>query len=720
MFGASPEQLLAELQEAFNALEAFVAAYDPISVLSQLTLAYLFVPENEFQDEDSDVVTWQRRIEFLTAFVLVRPFLSEMPKADAIVLDQAEKLLERYFKAIERQLLFEAARPREISEKEMLLTEAKIASLYVRGDAYAHHFYGFARDLYGPHDDWFRQRYGFTIAEGVTLAEAIASECAERFNRSLNEARAEARRKISELIPGCQATEDQRSDLESRVGCALHFGRAEDLLAFTREELSAYSGIPKQTCQCFLARMSQEFGHRNLSFPVSFTDPATAPWDYNTLNERPIVRRDEKYWLFVPPLLRSALFSTFYFDLLKDELYRPVFEKARGSWVEKKTAECLRRVFHPEMTLPNPCYPDGTEMADVVVLHDHKILLFQCKSKTLTRPARIGADFDVLRDDMRKAVADAYKQGTRARDYLLATREAKFSVTGKAFAIDMAEVNGIYLVCVTSMPLQALAARLANNNSALGLFPKNEYPWSLSLGDLDVITQVLTSPAQFLHYVLRRQRVEETPFRINADEMDLLGFYLSHGLRFDLEEFVGMDDVGLSGMSHDVDRWVYERFELGHQIDPPRPDMPDEFSDFLRDIEATSDDYRTDCAISLLELSSPGRKRFMDMVARTKERSRQDMGLHSFSAVLKDGERGLSFLSLDANKDRLQLLRQAAAFALMKKYESKCNVWTGFGWDIASTRAVDVAFFISQAWTADAQMDRLVKEKLRRGHRGEM
>jgi hypothetical protein len=61
---------IAELQAAFNELETFVAAYDPISLLSQLTLTFLFVPEEEFQGEASDVVTWQRQIEFLAAFVL--------------------------------------------------------------------------------------------------------------------------------------------------------------------------------------------------------------------------------------------------------------------------------------------------------------------------------------------------------------------------------------------------------------------------------------------------------------------------------------------------------------------------------------------------------------------------------------------------------------------------------------------------------------------------
>jgi hypothetical protein len=710
---------MAELQQAFDELEAFVAAYDPISLLSQLTLTFLFVPADEFQGEASDVVTWQRRIEFFAAFVLVRPYPSERTATvDGMVLERVEKLLERYFTEVDRQMFSEAVlRPGGTSEKDMVLAQAKIHSLYVRGDAYPHQFYAFAQDLYGRHDAWFREHLGFTIAEGVKLSKAIDRECGERFNRSLEQARTEAHRKADELIANQQATEDQRSDLESRIGCALHFGQAESLLAFTPAELSRFSDVPTQTSECFLRRMSQEFGYRNPSFPAAFMNSAAAAWDYNTLNERPIVRRDGKYWLFVGPLLRSALFTTFYFDLLNDGAYWPTFEKARGNYLERKTAECLRRVFPREMTLLNPLYRNGEEMADAMVLHDHKILLFQCKSKALTYRARIGADFDVLRDDVRKAIAGSFQQSVRARDYLQANKQAEFAVGEKRFALDMDQVNGLYLVSVTSMPFQTLAARLANTNSALELFPRKEYPWSLSLGDLDVVTQVLSSPAQFLHYVLRRRQVEGTPFHVHADEMDYLGFYLWHGMRFDINDFEGMDDVGLSGFSDDIDRWVYEKFERGQDISPPQPPKVEGFSDFLADVERTGDDYATDCALALLDLSREGRKRFMEMVVQAKERSRQDKALHSFSIVLKDGKRGLSFLSFNANADRICLFEQAAAFAMMKKYESRCDEWSGFGWDIASTRAVDVAFFVSAPWAHDAQIERLVKDKLRSGRR---
>jgi hypothetical protein len=706
------EAASAELRNAFDAIGSSIGNYNPISLLSQLTATFLFVPD-EFQGEASEVVNWQRKIEFLAGFMLVRPYPAGPRLAvDGSVLQNIDDLMTRYFIAVDRHLLF--GRSGGTDEKSMLLARARLESFHVRGDAYPHQFYAFAQELYGPHDAWFLEREGFTIADAIELSKAIDREYGDRFNRSVAWARSQAHVEADKLIADAQASESEKLELERRIFCVLHFGLAEDLLAFTLDDVSKFSQVPMRTAERFLARMSQGFGYRNPLFLSSFTDAAAAPWDFNTLNERPLVTHDGKYWLFVAPLLRSALFNTFYFDLLDDDTYRPRFQKSLGSYVEAKTAHCLRRVFPEKMTLLNPLYQNGEEIADVMVLHDHKILLFQCKAKTLTYRARIGADFDALRNDVQKAIADSFRQGIRARDYFQANDLSTFTVGKRKLALDMKQVNGFYLICVTSMSFQTIAPR---SNSVLGLFAKNEYPWSLSLSDLDIITQVLSSPAQFIHYLLRRRQVEATPFQVQADEMDYLGFYLSHGMNFDLDDFKGMDDIGLSGFSDDVDRWVFEKFELGRKGNIQQGISVDGFSDFLAAIERTGDDYATDAALVLVDLGRGGRKSFMEMVEQTKERTRQDEALHSFSVVLKRGKRGLSFLSFDANLDRATLFKQAAAFAMMKKYESKCDEWAGFGWDIASARAVDVAFFTSGLWAHDEQMDQLVKESLRPGRR---
>ncbi len=356
---------MTELKEAFDELGAFISNYEPIALLSQLTATFLFFPEDEFQGEASDIVKWQRRIELLAGYFVVRPYpLGRTSAVDGEALGRVEKLVDQYLAAAAQGIMAEGSKAGKKNDEYELLAQAKIESLYVRGDAYPHQFYVFAQELYAPHDAWFREHYGFSIADGVNLAQAIFRMYRDRFTYSLQSARERAREFVDNMVARGEVAGKERKDAETQVWCALHCGRFEEMFGFTAEDLSQFSNFQIETCRSFLARMSQQFGYRNPKFPASFTDPATAPWDYNTLHERPIVERAGKHWLFVPPLLPVAIFTTFYFDLMQDCGYRSTFEKARGKFVEYKTAEYLRRVFPAWAVVLNPTTPKGEELTD--------------------------------------------------------------------------------------------------------------------------------------------------------------------------------------------------------------------------------------------------------------------------------------------------------------------------------------------------------------------
>ena len=55
-------------QSAFQAFKDFVAKFDAIDLLSQLTLTFLFAPETEFIGEASPVRHWARWIEFTAGY----------------------------------------------------------------------------------------------------------------------------------------------------------------------------------------------------------------------------------------------------------------------------------------------------------------------------------------------------------------------------------------------------------------------------------------------------------------------------------------------------------------------------------------------------------------------------------------------------------------------------------------------------------------------------
>jgi len=715
--GTTPAPRLVPPEAAFEEFETYVQKFDPIELLCQLTMTFLFSQEG-FQGEATDMRRWARWIEFTAGYLATIPTRSGPYEIfDGAHIEEFESLILQYFNSFLYDSVNRPPDAPQWTSSERVLQSAKTYSLWVRGDAYPHQFFEYALELYGEHDDWFRANLGFTIQEAVRIFRAVTDELNLRFNESANNARANAPAESDTHWEEAKAAGLTRKELETRIAIHLHYGNGAALLRFTAEQLSQLSGLPIGVCRAFLKRMSQSFGYRNPKFTDTFSDPLKAPWDYNTMDERPFIEREGFYWLFTNPMVPSVLFHTFFFDLMNDRSYCPRFEKARGKLVERKVREYMSRIFPKHMILMNPDYPDGNEFSDVAVLHDGKILIFQCKAKGLTREARIGMDFSRLRIDIQAAIRSAFDQAIRARKYIRSTDRPTLKVGPVQLQIDGSAITDIYLINITLMPFLIFATRFENIEEALGLFPEKEYPFSTSLGDLDIITEVLNSPAAFLHYVERRLALERTPFGIDADEMDLLGFYISQGMYFSTEEFSNITDLYLNGFSDEIDEYVYRKHDAHEDVKPPAAPVPERFSELIAGIEGLSNLHRTDAALALLDMSGPSRKKILEMIETTKDSTRRDRSGHSFSMGSSEHSRGFSFITAVGEKTDEAVFEQAMPFALLKKYSEKCNEWFGFGWHKDSNRIIDVAVSLKFLWEEDEQMKDFANRFLKPGKR---
>jgi hypothetical protein len=705
-------------ESAFTAFSSFVTQFDPIELLSQLTLTFLFTQESDFIGESHPARLWARWIEFTAGYLATIPERPEYVRQfDGSCMERFETLIKQYFDSFFFQFLQERPANPTRTAADLVLIHAKNYSMYVRGDAYPHQFRSFALDLYGQHDQWFLSKLGFTIHDATRIFDSVAAELERRVNESASNARREAPAQADEVMRQGGAPELSRQELVSRIAIHLHYGAARELLRFTEEQLALISGVEMARCAALLRRMSQPFGYHNPAFPNTFSDPAKAPWDYNCVEERPFLRSGDSYWIFTNSMLRSVLFHTFYFDLMADDSYRPRFEKSRGTFVEAKVREYAARVFPEGSVLLNPMYPNGEEFSDVAVLHDGKVLVFQCKAKGLTRSARIGEDISRLRADMHSAIRSAFDQAVRARKHIRSSAKPILRTKNIEWHIDASAITDIYLVNVTLMPFLAMTTRFENIEEALGLFPEREYPLSFSLGDLDILTQVLDSPARFLHYVNRRLTIEKTLFNVDADELDLLAYYLDRGLYFKSEDFANMTHVSFTGYSDEIDEFVHRRHDLHEDVNPPKTPMPAGFSELIACVESLSSMYRTDCAIALLDMSGPARSKLMEVIEATKTATRLDQKEHSVSMGGSEESRGWSFRSVVGREPKETAYKAAFSFATLKKYSEKADEWFGFGWHVGSQEPVDAAVMLKFPWEKDDLMEEAIKKYLKPGRR---
>ena len=706
-----------EVETNFANLVALLNQLDPLKLTSQLSLTYLAVREGQFIEETSDIYKWARWIEFLAGYSLTHDYPQNVREViDGSDLENIEDLLTKYFDSVSLCLITGRPDAEKTGKTDLVINLAKTNSLYVRGESYPHQLRRVANDIYAQHDDWFTRNLGFTIGNALSISESIIDECNRRINDEKQSSKERARQYVKELIKKGEAKKEEKKDLETRIGCYYYFGNSDEILSFTLDELIHFSGFSREICERYLERLSQEFGYRNIQFPDTFNSPHLAPWDYNTLYERPIISHNGKYFVPVISLFSEVLLHTFYYDLIADnEYWKNVGERKYGAWLEQKTAELMKRVFPHDEVFLNPQYPNGNELCDVLVLHDRNIFILQCKTKQLRYDSKIGKESQLIRDDLNKAVKESFTQASRARDYFAQNQPARIIVKRGSLKVDSQQISDIFLLSVTLGSYPHLTTRLANINREINLFPDNQYPWAISFLDLGVVTELIECPSIFIHYAKRRLAVERTKFDIRADEIDLLGFYFSQGLYFGTEDFKKLDGLGLSGFSTDIDRYMFQTYELGENPKKPEQKMPPQFKEYVVTIEGLKSPYKTDCAVRLLDFDYKSREQFADTAEMIKQQTVEDNTLRSFSTTMKEASLGFSFITMDAEANIETLYQQVFSFAAMKKYVTKCKEWVGLGWDKNSKQAVDVAVFLSFEWQEDSVIAQMAEDNLKPG-----
>ena len=419
----------------------------------------------------------------------------------------------------------------------------------------------------------------------------------------------------------------------------------------------------------------------------------------------------------------TLLFYSFHFDIWEDKEYREKYNEIRGKWLEEKTYQILRNVFLKNEIYLNPEYPNGEEFSDVLILHDRNILIIQCKSKKLTHEAKIGSSIDKLKEDLKKSVKDSFNQGLKAKKYLNKTYYPIVVLkNNKKIKIDMHQVNynNIFLISVTLGQYANITTRLANINPTLKLFSSNEYPWSVCLFDLEIIAELLKKPFYFIHYLIKRLNIEKTNFHLEADEIDLLGYYFDQKLNFDKEEFKSVNQdipffIALGGFSKLVDDFMIKKYQLKENSNKPTIKMPNGFKDLIFAIDKLDTPFRANCILRLLDLGFIDQENLLKSIKYCKNMYTRDDKLGIFSISVKEMNLEIIFVSMNANYNFNKLFKEVEYFSVLKKYRAKFRECVGLGWDRCTKNVIDVAFYASFPWIYNPELEEICKKNLKKG-----
>ncbi len=199
---------------------------------------------------------------------------------------------------------------------------------------------------------------------------------------------------------------------------------------------------------------------------------------------------------------------------------------------------------------------------DIAIEWGPFLLLIEAKAKQFRMESQLG-DIGRLRTDIKKNVEDAFEQAKRAVNYIENTDSPEFieKSTNRILKIDKSKIKRTFLLTISLHNLAGLATTLAVFQD-IGLFRDSDYPFSVSIADLEFIVEFCDGPDVFLNYIEKRLEIQKLDIDFRGDELDLLSAYLS--TRLQKQKLWERDDERfnafiLTGWSAVFDDWMWHK-----------------------------------------------------------------------------------------------------------------------------------------------------------------
>jgi hypothetical protein len=342
------------------------------------------------------------------------------------------------------------------------------------------------------------------------------------------------------------------------------------------------------------------------SLPVGSLPPAsyTGLFDESPLVERPYLSFDRRYMLVVPGMATRDTMS-----LLEPRFLAHMrgYPDSRAKTLDRLATRYLTRLLPGAAHATNVFYEIGDgERAEVdgILIFDSIALVVEGKAGRLSVQAQRG-DLRRLTTELSESVQEAWTQGARVREAILApTGDSIFTDAqgSEVLRVPAGTIDRVFIINPTLHELGGHAPQLGRLKG-LGLFPSNEYPWSVFINDLRVIAETSDNAAIFLHYLIWRSRLDLGGRVAVQDEIDIWASYLLN------ERFPSLATDGsrliIGNASTDFD--TYYAGVVGHGPKRRKPGMflRDPVKSFVSRMATNRPEGWLDAAGACLDLSLP-------------------------------------------------------------------------------------------------------------------
>lgn len=727
--GASVESIKRDMSRQVEELYGIIHLYQPEHLLGALWFHEAPKPHSDSsqrQDKHSGTLA---HVEYLaTLYLRDRGQGEEFVLLPHVVENIGRRVASLFFSTMWLWMAEDAAQYGNAKPDTArdLWFQTLMHSLYVRYPGYDVHLkqllLGIDKGMSHALLSWL----GWSISDAVAVETGIIALIDERLNASFARGEGEAQkmrdaawprghsaiaRALKSLLPPHRRPWNRKKAylLNSWILFLI-----QDVTTFTIEELANASGVEQRRVAALMRAASLSWGSCQEDYYL-FPHP-TPP----ILTKPCIDLGNDSYLIPVPTSFIWAIRG-----IVEDSL-KPcdsgtgtnrwsAYERARADFTERESMRILSKAFPRAGTFHSLKYSWMKDSAtrqgelDGLLIADDTAVLVEVKAGALSPEARRGAPHR-LREQLRDLVGKAHAQGLKAKDYLRSAPSVVFHLNSdRILRVTSANLRELVLVTVNLEPLPIYTTNLMRLTN-VGVMDATDLPWAVSYLELCVIADALEFPVQLLHYMQRRQRINEIGFVQAVDELDWFGHYLTEGLVFD--ELIGASKqnakfvMNIVGYSDIFDaHYLHDERYTGVRPPIPRQVMPEPMKEMLRELESGQQPGHLKLSLALLDLDFQTRQEFFDTADELAKRSRADGKPHDATFLSDDSKSGLTFM---CHTDLAMLKNALLGYCQMKKYQCRSSRWIGIGKLTSSAHCLDVAIVIEHPWEYDGQLEALV------------
>lgn len=706
-----------ELPDLLQKVQSIIRDTNKIHLLADLSLQEMFL-QADMDESFHHVLKDHSGLPFLIGLCLKESNVGEkilLPNE----LEDVLQILDKYFNAF-----CWLAGELDLSKRTPADSVIFLSRLKKMMDEINHHSYPFQKDdhvlgVFTKLDDYFIQKYGFKVSEALEFGKKIPTRVDALIKKRLEFIKTkvkEAEQTLNDPNTGSYLLERYRQNnvdpkrMITAYGNFLLFSNGVEILVFEVDSFCKEENITNQSSfKNYLNALSCRFGdHKDYENPLSD----------NLILHKPLIALDGSNFFCpkpdychynLPDILESLLLD----EKNKKSTVWKKFEKLRGKYLEDKTYEFFSRIFPQDRLFRNLFYfHNGKRIElDLLILYDNKIFIVESKSGNLSKAAQRGGRKS-LEKDFKKIMEDAYEQASEVKNYIEASNEVVFYDEKNQPVVRFKRKLDFnyFMINVTLENLGGISTQIYEL-ADLGLFTQNDYPWSVSLYDLDVVTNIINSPTILIHYLEQTLSAQKKGVFGTFSELQYLGYYLKSG-NFYIPQTDDPENVAHVSLTVD---WMdgIENHYL-HNGPKPKLNIEPEIMQMIRNFEKHEQEYHTRLSCTLLDLPHNYRRKLTKAIKEKIISAKKTRKPDGFSLFFQELGIGFSFL---AHSKRVLLPKMILVTSEARKYQYRADRWVGMARDLNDGRNM-VTFFLrlSEPWQENDEQKKLLKQYLKQSN----